>query len=207
MKPLVISAFDLTGNMVAPWVEAGYEAWCIDTERPPVEKQGVRHIKADMNHWLPPREALDRVAFFCAFPPCTDIAVSGARWFAGKGLLKLAGAIELVGRAQLLAEYLGAPYFIENPVSVLSSHWRKPDHTFHPWQYAGLEPSDNYTKKTCLWTGGGFVMPEERLGEEPPDDRIHKAAPGPERAAFRSATPMGFARAVFAANGGLLDAC
>ena len=67
-----------------------------------------------------------------------------------------------------------------------------------------MEPNDNYTKKTCLWTGGGFVMPEpcpnKSLGS--PDDRIHKAPPGPDRENFRSATPMGFAKAVFQSNGG-----
>lgn len=58
-----------------------------------------------------------------------------------------------------------------------------------------------YTKKTCLWTGGGFMMPEPDFpyGIQP-DDRIHKAPPSDERANFRSATPMGFARAVFDAN-------
>jgi hypothetical protein len=93
---------------------------------------------------------------------------------------------------------------VENPVSVLSSVFGKPSHTFHPYEFTGHEPADNYTKKTCLWVGGGFVMPEpkrdESLGE--PDNRIHFAAPGPERENFRSATPLGFARAVFLANAG-----
>ena len=91
---------------------------------------------------------------------------------------------------------------IENPVSNISSHWRKPDFRFSPHQFTGYEPDDNYTKGTCLWVGNGFVMPEpwavEGLGE--PDDRIHKCPPGPERHNIRSATPMGFARAVFEAN-------
>jgi hypothetical protein len=86
-------------------------------------------------------------------------------------------------------------------VSTISSYWRKPDHTFHPYEYTAFELNDNYAKKTCLWTGGGFVMPEKQtnryLGE--PDNRIHAAPPSDDRADFRSATPMGFARAVFAA--------
>jgi len=91
---------------------------------------------------------------------------------------------------------------VENPISVLSRVFGPPDHYFHPWYFNGYESWDNYTKKTCLWTGGGFVMPGKHVDESlgAPDDRIHKAPPSAERANFRSATPMGFARAVFAAN-------
>jgi hypothetical protein len=93
---------------------------------------------------------------------------------------------------------------IENPVGVLSSvpHIGKPDFYFHPHEYAGWCEDDNYTKKTCLWTGNGFVMPQSRpaphLGD--PDDRIHKAPPTDDRGSIRSVTPMGFARAVFHSN-------
>ena len=100
-----------------------------------------------------------------------------------------------------LLEATGAPYLIENPVSTISSYWRKPDHSFHPWQFADREPADNYTKATCLWTGGGFIMPaglQEPLS--PPNNRIRYASPGDERANFRSATPRGFSRAAFDAN-------
>ena len=98
-------------------------------------------------------------------------------------------------------EYPPVPYYIENPVSTISTYWRKPDYSYHPWQYSGLEPADCYTKKTCLWTGGGYNHPAPNCDPDcKPDDRIHKAEPGPERANFRSATPAGFARAVFAAN-------
>src|SRR5690606_21670615 len=130
------------------------------------------------------------------------------RWFAGKGLGKLASSIRLFERAAFWCEWFGAPYLIENPVSTISSYWRKPDHTFHPHEFTAFEPADNYTKKTCLWTGNGFVMPQGQkapwLGE--PDDRIHKAPPSAERADFRSATPIGFSRAVFAANHALMRA-
>lgn len=98
----------------------------------------------------------------------------------------------------------GAPYMIENPVSTISTYWRKPDYTFHPYQYTGYCAADNYTKKTCLWTGNGFVMPVPAMANlGPPDDRIHKASGNPQRAMFRAATPAGFAQAVFEANAGL----
>jgi hypothetical protein len=116
----------------------------------------------------------------------------------------LRDALEIFEACRQVCEWSGAPYCIENPVGVLSGipHIGRPDHYFHPWQYAGLCADDNYTKKTALWTGNGFVMPEPQPapGLGAPDNRIHFASPGRDRAAFRSATPMGFARAVFAAN-------
>jgi hypothetical protein len=82
------------------------------------------------------------------------------------------------------------------------NYWRKADYYFSPHHFTGHNLDDNYTKKTCLWTGNGFQMPApfivEWLGE--PDDRIHKCPPGPERHNIRSATPRGFAEAVYQAN-------
>lgn len=154
-------------------------------------------IGADVRGWLPPRA--EYAAVF-AFPPCTDQSVSGARWFVDKGLAGLASAIELVERARDICEWSGAPWMLENPVSTISSYWRKPDYTFQPWQFGDL-----YTKKTCLWTGGGFVMPAGEFAEPPDGTRplIHAMAPSPDRGDKRSVTPEGFARAVFAANTGL----
>jgi hypothetical protein len=205
MRDIVLSLYDLTGNMTQPWVEAGYTAVLVDMQHKPGIKQdgGVIKVGADIrNGWIPPRGMLDRIAFVSAFPPCDHLAVSGSRWFKGKGLRKLALSIDLFATAAELCEWIGAPYMIENPVSTISSYWRKPDATFHPHHFTLLEPDHNYTKATCLWIGGGFVMPDScrdfTLG--PPDDRIHKSPPGPDRANFRSATPMGFARAVFQVN-------
>lgn len=199
----VLFLYDLTGNMGKPWLDAGYEVHIVDIQHPrgrTVRKDGVICWGVDLRHgWLPPREITDRLRFGGAWPPCDDVAVSGSRWFVGKGLRALANAIHQFATAAEVFEWLGVPYFIENPVSTISSHWRKPDHIFNPCDYTLLEPGDNYTKKTCLWVGGGFEMPapqkDETLGK--PDDRIHKAKPGPDRANFRSATPMGFAKAVF----------
>ena len=76
------------------------------------------------------------------------------------------------------------------------------DYSFHPHEFTGHCHDDNYTKKTCIWSGNGFVMPEscrnESLGN--PDNRIHTCPPSEERANIRSATPRGFAKAVFLAN-------
>lgn len=102
----------------------------------------------------------------------------------------------------MIGELAGVPYFFENPVSAFSKIFGPPQYTFNPHQFTQLCAEDNYTKKTCLWAGNGFVMPEPcpdpSLGA--PDNRIHMCSPGEGRMNFRSATPMGFARAVFKAN-------
>lgn len=140
---------------------------------------------------------------FAAFPPCDHMAVSGARWFRGKGLRKLAQSIELFSIAAEWAEFFSVPYLIENPVSTISTYWRKPDHTFDPWQYANWADNDNYTKRTCLWTGHGFIMPEKQSTcAEIDTNRILGAPRNADCANIRSATPVGFMRAVFEANFG-----
>ena len=209
-KDVCVFLFDVTGIMAQPWLEAGYECWTVDLQHPPAYETGgitregnLVKVHADLRHpWLCPVDR-NRIAFAFAFPPCDHLAVSGARWFKGKGLRRLSLSVEMFATAAEFCEWSGAPYGIENPVSTISSHWRKPDYTFSPDQYTGLCADDNYTKKTCLWVGNGFIMPEpnrdESLGE--PDDRIHRCPPGPDRANIRSATPLGFSRAVFLANG------
>jgi hypothetical protein len=158
VRDTVLSVFDKTGNMVRPWVEAGYKAVLVDLQHPPgVREDGaITTVGADIRSgWLPPKELIDRIAFVAAFPPCDHLAVSGSRWFKGKGLRKLALSIDLFATAAELCEWLGCPYIIENPVSTISTYWRKPDAIFHPHHFTLLEPEDNYTKTTCLWTGGG----------------------------------------------------
>jgi hypothetical protein len=97
--------------------------------------------------WLPP---FARIKILFAFPPCTHVAVSGARWFKDKGLGALIDSLQLFDAAVRLAEWTGAPYLIENPVSTISTYWRKPDHRFDPCDYGGYldPPGDRYTKKT-----------------------------------------------------------
>lgn len=205
----VISLCDLTGNMTTPWVEAGYRAILVDPQHGVTTMDdkvtrfaGTIEDAADyLGHVIRTHD----IAMVFGWPPCTDMAVSGARWFETKRAadrMFQAKAVMVAEQCRTIGRLSGAPWFVENPVSVLASAFGKPQHTFHPADFTALEPGDNYTKKTCLWTGGGFIMPapekDPSLGA--PDNRIHFASPGPERANFRSATPMGFARAVFAAN-------
>lgn len=215
----VLSLCDKTGVMVEPWLDAGAECWIVDLQHPSGEMRGwipagmgerchllptenLIAVGDDVRTWQPSGEW--DIVF--AFPPCTHLAGSGARWWASKGMSALIEALTTVEACRRICEDSGAPWMIENPVGRLSSCWREPDYTFDPWEYG-----DDYTKRTCLWTGGGFVMPPKvRTGDlfavptehQGPIDktRIHHASPGPERSNLRSVTPAGFARAVFEVN-------
>lgn len=185
----IISLCDYTGIMVKPWVDAGYYAVLVD----PQHEAMPRLSEIIKTH---------DVCFVAGFPPCTDVAVSGSRWFAAKAeqdKFFQAKAALVAEQCRAVGMLAGCPWFFENPVSVFSSIFGKPNFSFNPCDYTGYCADDNYTKKTCLWTGVGFELPEsfrdDSLGK--PDDRIHKAPPGPDRANFRSATPRGFAQAVF----------
>lgn len=198
---VVLSLCDRTGNMVLPWLEAGYEAITVDLQESPTTHPRRRHVVADVTDLNPEIAVNEGASIVFAFPPCTHLASSGARWFKDKGLESAIDALRIVSACKRIAELGRAPWMLENPVGTLATYWRKPDYTFHPAQFTGFEFGDNYTKKTCLWVGNGFVMPDPCMtATEAPDNRIHAAPPSDDRADFRSATPMGFARAVFRAN-------
>ena len=133
-----------------------------------------------------------------AFPPCTHLASSGARWFAEK---------RADGRQQAALAFVAAiaaadcpRIAIENPIGVLSSQWRKPDQIVQPWQFGHTE-----SKATCLWLKG--LAPLEHtdnvhaammllpLAER---TRVHYMSPGPDRAKLRSKTYSGIAAAMAA---------
>lgn len=123
-----------------------------------------------------------------AFPPCTDLAVSGARYFAEK---------RADGRQQrsvdFFMQFVNADcekIAIENPIGIMSSKWRKPDQIIQPWQFGHGE-----TKATCLWLKGLPLLTPTNVvdGRE---QRIWRMPPGPERAKERSKTYLGIAKAM-----------
>lgn len=212
-KDIVVCLFDTSGVMGEPWRAAGYRVIRLDIFnnaefRIPESGESLA-VNADLLHSVPDEmmrpEFLERVAFVAAFPPCTHMAVSGARWFKGKGLRKLADSIHMFATAAEFCEASGAPYLIENPVSTISTYWRQPDHTFHPWHFNRLDADSSYAKKTCLWVGNGFRMPLPLVDESLPVNKnyIHylgSNAKDDSGKDLRSVTPAGFARAVFLAN-------
>ena len=197
--------------MVRPWVEAGYDAITVDVQDQVNPHQKRTHCVADVRRFADSLYWVEymKFAFVAAFPPCTHFAVSGARWFRDKGLDLRIEALEIVNACRKICEASGAPWMLENPVGTLSTitetYWQAPSHSFNPNDYG-----DPYTKKTLLWTGGGFVMPPvvkpgdmfaEPTWVEPTEgSKMHLMPPSADRADLRSETPKGFAEAVFRAN-------
>ena len=236
-KGIVISLYDFTGEALKPWAEAGYTCHAFDIQH---DEAGwvdrfdgggsIRFQKSDLHNYgniVALKEAFEDkpVVFGMAFPVCTDMAVSGAAHFKRKAEANPSFQDEAVSYAVWCARLfnsLHVPFFVENPVSVLATKWRKPDHSFHPYEYGGyihddqaehprwpeyIAPKDAYKKKTCLWTGNGFVMPT-KVSVDP--ERYHgngystammKLGGKSQRTKdIRSATPRGFAKAVYEFN-------
>jgi hypothetical protein len=204
-RRIVLSLCDRTTNIVQPWAEAGYTCYCVDIQFPEGEHRhgNIILVGADVRTWQPPPL---RYAIVFAQPPCTNLAVSGAAWFQSKGLRGLIDGLELVEACQRVCDMAKAPYMIENPVSTLSTYRGKPDFNFHPFEFGGYPGGhdDGYTKKTCLWTGGGFLHPERRPIPVTKPNYIKHMPPSTHRSDLRSVTPKGFARAIFEANVGQL---
>src|SRR6266702_3585566 len=102
-QPIIVSLFDYTGFMVEPWAQAGFVCYCVDLQHPVGEsRQGnIIRVGADVSEWLPP---YGPVKILFAFPPCTHVAVSGARWFKDKGLGSLIEALRMFEATIRLAE-------------------------------------------------------------------------------------------------------
>ena len=230
---IVISLYDYTGVAAIPWAEAGHTCYCYDIQH---EKTRIRlfesggsihYLKADLynvetNVLLHEEYLNEDVIFAMAFPVCTDLAVSGAAWFKSKAEKDPEfqnKAVQNARRCSQMFRSWGVPFYIENPVSVLATKWRKPDHMFHPYEYGGyikkgeevhplypdyIAPSDAYSKKTCLWTGKGFKMPVkdpvdcESYGKSTQHAKLGGKSLKTKN--IRSATPRGFAEAVYQAN-------
>jgi hypothetical protein len=122
-----------------------------------------------------------------AFPPCTDLAVSGARWFKEK---------QADGRQQSSIDFfmrfteLDIPWAIENPIGIMSTHYRKPDQIIQPWQFGHGE-----TKATCLWLNELPKLEPTNIVEGR-EQRIWKMPPSEDRAKLRSKTYDGIAQAM-----------
>ena len=158
----------------------GNEAYSCDIL--PTRGNNDWHIQVDVTEVL--SDVWDMII---AFPPCTDISVSGARWFKEK---------QADGRQQRAIEFFKqfsgkAPKVaIENPVSIISTKWRKPDQIIQPWQFGHGE-----TKATCLWLENLPKLTPTNIvsGREA---RVHRMPPGPDRARERSKTYLGIAEAM-----------
>ena len=147
----------------------------LDSERPGPHYTGpVEHVLSE--YW----------DLMIAHPPCTYLAVSGARWFAER-IEEQAAALAFV---QLLMDAPIEKIAIENPVSVISSRIRRPDQIIQPWQFGHGE-----TKATCLWLKNlPLLTPTDIVSGR--EQRVHRMPPGPNRWRERSRTYRGIAAAM-----------
>lgn len=122
-----------------------------------------------------------------AFPPCTDLAVSGARWFPKK--VANGSQQKSIEFFMQFANYAGA-IAIENPIGIMSSLYRKPDQIIQPWQFGHGE-----TKSTCLWLKGLPLLRPTNIVEGR-ESKMWRMPPSPERGKLRSKTYEGIAKAM-----------
>ena len=176
----VLIGCEYSGTVRDAFLSAGHDAMSCDLL--PTESPGPHH-QGDVFEII--NDGWDLAIFH---PPCTHLAVSGARHFKEK---------QEDGRQKQAIEFFlalaRAPIpriAIENPICIMSSIWRKPDQIIHPWQYGHGE-----TKATCLWLKNlPHLVPTKIVsGREP---RVHKLPPSADRWKLRSTTYKGIAQAM-----------
>lgn len=224
-----IFLYDFTGIMAQPWLDAGYECWCFDGQHEKGISRDGLHVRVGMwfdanrtdDHAMEIISMVgEEVEFVFGFPECTDLTSAGAlHWVKKRGENPLFQheAMELADLVRKVGELCGAPWAFENPVGALSSMYRKPDFRFDPCDFGGYLPTndehpiypeiypprDAYNKNTCIWCGNGFSEPErKRIEPASKDNPGWKKCGGKSTRTknIRSATPRGFAKAVFLAN-------
>ena len=183
-KMRVLVACEFSGVVRDAFISAGHDAMSCDLL--PTDRPGP-HYHGDVLDVIG-----DGGDLMVAHPPCTHLAVSGARWFK----FKEKEQAEALG---FVRDLLSAPIpriALENPVSVISSKIRKPDQIIQPWMFGHGE-----TKATCLWLKGLPLL-------EPTDvvdgrlARVHRLPPSPDRWKLRSLTYQGIADAMATQWGG-----
>lgn len=175
----VLVACEFSGIVREAFTKQGHDAWSCDLL--PTEQPG-QHIVGDVLDLLDGGWDL-----MVAHPPCTYLAVSGARWWAERQAEQLE-ALEFVKKL------LRAPIptiALENPVGAISSKFRKPDQIVEPYFFGHHE-----TKATCLWLSNLPKLKATKLVTPSEYSSIHLRPPGPDRWKFRSRTYQGLADAM-----------
>jgi len=184
----VLIACEYSGRVRDEFLKLGHEAMSCDLL--PTEAAGP-HYQGDV------RDVLDYPwDMMIAHPPCTDLAVSGAAWFAKK---RMAGQQQASASFFMMLAKADIPQIvIENPVCVMSSLWRKPDQTIQPWMFGHTEQ-----KATCLWLKNtpplaptNIVKDEMMLLPRNQRERLHYLPPSADRWKLRSETYLGIAQAM-----------
>lgn len=182
----VLIACEYSGTVRDAFIRAGHDA--VSCDLLPTDVAGP-HYQGDVKYLLD-----DQWDLMICHPPCTHLAVSGARWFKEKQA-EQKEALEFV---ELLLNAPIEKICLENPISIISSKIRKPDQIIQPWQYGHGE-----TKATCLWLKNlPLLTPTNIVGGR--EARVHKMPPSPDRWKLRSKTYRGIADAMAAQWGALL---
>jgi len=206
---IAFTLFSRSGIMEHALESVGYVVHSFDIQ----PSSRPRHHMVDLDDSDPITVAGVRPDLVVAFPPCTDLAVSGARWWRSKRDRDPAFQRRASARARL-ATRLGAPAIVENPVGALSTLWRSPDVVCDPCDFGGWLPPDDegraiypprdaYRKRTCLWLCHGARAPRPRPVAPAVDGCPGWAKLGgdtPRTKRLRSLTPRGMARAIADAN-------
>jgi site-specific DNA-cytosine methylase len=174
----VLIACEYSGTVRDAFIAQGHDA--ISCDLLPTDASGP-HYQGDVRDILN-----DGFDLMIAHPPCTHLAVSGARWFKDKQK-EQAEALDFV---RLL---LNAPIdkiALENPISIISSRIRKPNQIIQPWQFGHGE-----TKATCLWLKNLPCLVPTNIVEGR-EAKVHRMSPSPDRWKLRSATYKGIAQAM-----------
>ena len=176
MKVLV--ACEFSGIVREAFKAKGHYA--VSCDLLPTEIDGL-HIQGDVLEILN-----DGWDLMIAHPPCTHLAVSGARWFK----YKVKEQKEAIAFFMRLVNADIPKICVENPISIMSTHYRKPDQIIQPWQFGHGE-----TKKTCLWLKNLPLLQPTNIveGREP---RIYYESPGVDRWKNRSRFYKGIAEAM-----------
>ena len=181
----VLVACEFSGIVRDAFIARGHDA--VSCDLLPSEKPGP-HIQGDVRYQLDKTWDL-----MVAHPPCTHLAVSGARWFKGKERQQ-SEALDFVYHL-MCARHIRC-ITVENPISIISSRIRKPDQIIQPWQFGHGE-----TKATCLWLKNLPHLTPTNIVEGR-TARVHRASPGPDRWKERSRTLSGIAAAMAEQWGG-----
>lgn len=186
----VLVACEYSGTVRDAFIRAGHYAESCDLL--PSDSDFGPHWQGDVIDMI----VADDWDLMIAFPPCTDVCVSGARWFKEK---RADGRQQRA--IQFVRDLMAAPIdkiAIENPIGVLSSEIRKPDQIIQPWQFGHGE-----TKATCLWLKNLPKLVPTTIVEGR-EARVHRMPPSKDRWKERSRTYQGIADAM-AAQWGCLE--
>lgn len=180
----VLVACEFSGVVRRAFRDRGHDAWSCDLL--PTEDGSPFHFKGDVMELLNEMPWVEPFEMMIAHPPCTHLAVSGARWFKEKQAEQREALV-------FVHDLMRAPVkriAIENPISIISSRIRKPDQIIQPWQFGHGE-----TKATCLWLKNLPKLVPTNIVEGR-EARVHKMPPGPNRWKERSKTYEGIAEAM-----------